>query len=531
VNAEPLQLLGMLGACGGAATALVARDERLRHVAMVVALVVAPALVIGDVWNDSRVADLRHHPGELAALLAVGGAAVAIGAAVFVREPWAFPVLAFATLALRVPVRVAGETSNLLVPLYLVIAAALVASAWRLRAVARDEDGSPRRPPAEPQLARWLSWLLAATLVLYALQSAYSEDVSNAIEDACFFLVPFAVLFALLLDVEWNRRLLTWLLATVAGIGLVLAAIALWEYAVRDLILNQQLLESNQIHLYFRVNSLFHDPNVFGRYLALTIVALGAFVVWTPRRELAIAGAACAGVLLVALALSFSVTSFLATIAGLLVVALFRFGLGRAAIAAAGAVVFFALFFALGGAERSHMGPQRGLDAETSGRVDLVSGGLELAGDRPLWGWGSGAFGRAFTTRIERAETTTSHAEPITVAAEQGAIGIVFYVAVIGVSLALLMGAGAGGIPARATVAACYVALLVHTLGYAGFLIDPVTWALLALGVAFARPPGRSEPVPVPAEVRRELAGPGASPPPAPGRATAEQGPAPTPGA
>ena len=313
------------------------------------------------------------------------------------------------------------------------------------------------------------------------------------------------------------------------GIGLVLAAIAFWEYAVRDLILNQQLLDSNQIHLYFRVNSLFHDPNVFGRYLALTIVALGAFVAWTPRRELAIAGAACSAVLLVALALSFSITGFLATIAGLLVVALLRFGLRRAAIAATGAVVFFALFFALGGAERSDVGPQRGLDAETSGRVDLVSGGLELAGDRPLWGWGSGSFGRAFTTRIERAETTTSHAEPITVAAEQGAIGIVAYLAVIGVSLALLMGAGAGGIPARATIAACYVALLVHTLGYAGFLIDPVTWVLLALGVAFARPPGRS--VPVPAGLRRELAGPGASPPPAAGRATAEPGPAPTPGA
>ena len=33
---------------------------------------------------------------------------------------------------------------------------------------------------------------------LYAIQSAYSVDVSNAIENACFFLVPFAVMLMLL---------------------------------------------------------------------------------------------------------------------------------------------------------------------------------------------------------------------------------------------------------------------------------------------------------------------------------------------
>ena len=40
--------------------------------------------------------------------------------------------------------------------------------------------------------------------------------------------------------------------------------------------------------------------------------------------------------------------------------------------------------------------------------------------------------------------------------------------------------------PARAGVAACYAALLVHSLGYAGFAIDPATWALLALGARAA---------------------------------------------
>ena len=44
---------------------------------------------------------------------------------------------------------------------------------------------------------------------------------------------------------------------------------------------------------------------------------------------------------------------------------------------------------------------------------------------RPIAGYGSGSFGRAFFEHIEQARTTVSHSEPITVAAEQGVIGLV----------------------------------------------------------------------------------------------------------
>ena len=51
MTASPLELGGMLLACGGAALALLARDPRLRYGAAVVALLTAPALVAGDVWQ------------------------------------------------------------------------------------------------------------------------------------------------------------------------------------------------------------------------------------------------------------------------------------------------------------------------------------------------------------------------------------------------------------------------------------------------------------------------------------------------
>ena len=44
-----------------------------------------------------------------------------------------------------------------------------------------------------------------------------------------------------------------------------------------------------------------------------------------------------------------------------------------------------------------------------------------------------------------------------------------------------------GGV--RVAVVAGFVAMIVHSLAYAAFLTDPITWALLAAGFALAREP------------------------------------------
>jgi hypothetical protein len=46
---------------------------------------------------------------------------------------------------------------------------------------------------------------------------------------------------------------------------------------------------------------------------------------------------------------------------------------------------------------------------------------------------------------------------------------------------------GARADPARAAIAAAFLALVFHTVLYADFLEDPVTWTLLGVGVALAR--------------------------------------------
>ena len=98
----------------------------------------------------------------------------------------------------------------------------------------------------------------------------------------------------------------------------------------------------------------------------------------------------------------------------------------------------------------------------------------------------------------------------MTVAAEQGLLGLATYAALIVCALWTMTAgitappAGGGadigparraggtisatGPAARAAVLAAFVALLVHTLSYAGFIEDPITWVLLALGVSLAAP-------------------------------------------
>jgi O-antigen ligase len=494
MTASALQMMGMLVACGGAAISLVTRDPRIRYGAAAVALVAAPVLVAGDVWHSTRLVDLRHHPVKLAAILALVVVAVGAAAAIFHRFPWAFPVSLFAVLPLRVPAHLGGQTSHLLIPLYVVIAAALASFAYSalVRERAPANDGRQREEASASNLAGWPAaiWLyrvLAATLLLYAIQTAYSADVSNAIENASFFLVPFAVMLMLLGEVRWTDRMLGGVLIAVAGMALVFAGVAFAEYATRDLLLSRgDLLQSNQLHLYFRVNSLFYDPNLFGRDLGLTLVALGAYLAWARDTRLPVVAAIASIVLLGALALSYSITSFGALLAGLLVVAALRWSVRWALAGGAAILVCGAIFLLVSGTGHTDVGSAESSSTTTSGRVDLVSGGITLARDRPIWGWGSGSFGAAFSRHIERAKTTVSHTEPVTVATEQGGIGLVVYLALVVLALIVLF-SGASGSVASAATAACFAAMVVHSLGYAAFTIDPATWALIGLGVGLRR--------------------------------------------
>ncbi|MCW3041734.1 MAG: hypothetical protein JWM31_3639, partial [Solirubrobacterales bacterium] len=123
------QALALILAAALAAGALVAPTAKGRAGAMLGALVVAPILLVAHVWDTSAFAPLRDHP-PLLALAALAGAGVVAGLAVlFDRRPEWFPVAAVAMVPFRVPIAVGGSTSNLLLPLYVVIGAGALAYA------------------------------------------------------------------------------------------------------------------------------------------------------------------------------------------------------------------------------------------------------------------------------------------------------------------------------------------------------------------------------------------------------------------
>ena len=316
--------------------------------------------------------------------------------------------------------------------------------------------------------------------MLYAIQAAYSEDVSNAIENIGFFPVPFAVMFALLAAVDWTWALLRQVLTVVAGVAVVCAAIAISVERPRSVPEPRALRLQPAPRLLPRQPASLR-PNL-GRYLALAITALGAYMAWSGERRGARPRSPPGSVSRGWWSATRSPASSPCS-PGSGIVALLRWGWRGAAGAALGLAGLAGLAIA-GGTPTSDIQDYRSID---SGRESLLEGGVQLFEEKPTAGWGSGAFGRAFYEEIEQARSTISHSEPVTVAAEQGVIGLAVYVAFLFTALIALFDRVRGSLP-RATVAR-FVAVLVHSLGYAGFAIDPVTWALLGLGVALRRGP------------------------------------------
>ena len=85
----------------------------------------------------------------------------------------------------------------------------------------------------------------------------------------------------------WLPRALAFVLV---GEAIAFAAFGLWEEVTRHVYFSRPLEISNIFTSFFRTNSLFYDPNIYGRHLAL---ALGVLVVlmWLGRLRFALAAA------------------------------------------------------------------------------------------------------------------------------------------------------------------------------------------------------------------------------------------------
>lgn len=434
-------------------------------------------------------------PDLAATRLVVAGVAavplVVAGAWALDRWPYLLAFLTIASIPARIPLDLGDEEVSLLLPLYGVIAALAVQLGWRLL---RDDRRSRELGP--------VAWPLALLVAWSGVSMLWTNDVHRGAIFMGAFLLPFGILAVGFARLPWRGRLLTALWGVLVATAVVFAAIGLYQWWTRDVFWNPRVIVENAYAPFFRVNSVFWDPSVYGRYLAVAILASLTGILLGGVRGWRIAGLYAAVVTTwLGLLLSLSQSSFAALCVGIVVAAGIAFG-GRVSLALLGlGVVALGVALAVPQVRDELVGKSRSeLRKITRGRSDLVGQGVRIALDHPVAGTGVGGFPREYGRRVGRfagsdAKRVASHTTPVTVAAEQGVVGLALYLALLVAAFgATLRGLGRG-FTSRVSLAVgvCLVAIAVHSLFYAAFFEDPMTWALLGLvGVVVAVPRKRA---------------------------------------
>jgi O-antigen ligase len=414
----------------------------------------------------------------------------------FRREPWLVAFLALACL----PVRVHLLGHQLLAPLYVVSAGAAANLLWEL--VHGDERTRELRLASRP-LAFYLAWV--------GLSLGWTVDVRTGAIDVLAFYIPFTILALAIARLPWQPSRLRLLYGELVVMAVVFAGIGFYQYETRNIFENPGVKTFNSYAAIFRVNSVFWDPSIYGRFLVVALVASVVVIVRGRSLRNGVAAAAFAVVAWLGLLISFSQSSFAALLVAVFGVAavVWRW---RSLLALAAALVVLAgiavtqprLMHAL----RHHT--VSGLNGATSGRASLVANGIRIAKAHPAIGVGIGGFEHAYSKRAHRTpRKSASHDTPVTVAAEEGAIGFVLFlwlvIALLRTSFRRIDRSLAGRL--ALTAGLVLVAIFVHSLAYNDFFEDPTTWGIFGLialaaprrTVAQRPPPPVQEKEPVPA--------------------------------
>jgi O-antigen ligase len=415
--------------------------------------------------------------GSLAAVLAA-----AVLGVVFHRWPWLAALAALAAAPARIPVDLGSEDANLLLPLYVVVLGAAFALGWRLA-----------RGDARARELRRIRWPLAAFLLWTGLSVLWTDDLRQAAISLLAFYLPFGVLAVVLSRLPWSRRWLTALGVQLVAMALVFAAIGLYQWVTRDVFWNPKVIVGNAYAPFYRVNSVFWDPSIYGRFLVVAILAGLALVLGGSRGRIALAGGAAVAAIWVGLVFSFSQSSFAALIVGVIAVAGYAWR-RRAVVAVglAGAVLLSVGFSAPSVRSALIEDAREGLDRATSGRAGLVENGARIALDHPVAGVGLGSFERAYADRTglrgEEPQKAASHNTPVTVAAETGLPGIALFVWLVAAAFVVPLRRASRSFAGRASliVALAVIAIAVHSLFYNAFFEDPMLWGALGLSAVVA---------------------------------------------
>jgi O-antigen ligase len=414
------------------------------------------------------------------------------------RKPWVWFLLLGLALPVRIPLSLGGEDANLLLPLYAVFVLGLAVLWWM------ERDGT--RPRIWPSTPLDLPLMLFVGFTLVSL--LWSSDVAEGAVKATFFWIPFVLLYLLVVAIWREGRALRALAITTMAMSVPVAVLALAEYASRDILWNHRLMQANVYSRFFRVNSIFYDPNILGRYLALALIITVAVAwMWRGSNRVLVACGVVAAIDAAALVVTFSRSSALMLMVGLLIMALRMFGWRKAVLTAVVmALIGSGVAIATSGQVRAALTSTERLEKVSEGRFDLVGGGVDIFREHPVAGGGLGSFATDYSQLLSQQElrktrVVISHNAPVTILSEEGAIGFALFIwlCVIAVIVGIVATRDRDddvGVPGAAMLGAL-VGIFVHALLYSALFEDPYTWVLAAGLVALcARAPDRSDPGP-----------------------------------
>jgi hypothetical protein len=482
-------LAAILGALGAAAVLTAGR--RLTLLGGLV-LVAAAEVVLAHAGG-------LHLSAKLIGAAVVGVVILAGLAALLLRSFWLVTPLVLLAAPFRLPldfgsshrfyVAIAhGGQLGRLLPLYLVLAVAALATAWRavrgvpLRAIRRD-----------------IAWPAAAFLAFAALSLTWTEDVGSARNLLEYFLLPFAVLVVVVAHAPFPPRMPRILGTISIGLAVLFAVVGLVEAATHRLIFYAHNLQvSNTYTSFFRVTSLFRDPSLYGRHLVLGL-AIVIVCLWLRKLDV-IPVAVLVAVLFAGLYFSYSQSSYAALFVVVLAITLVAGDRQARRVALVAAVAVLLVGTGIAAAKVAHSSVRKAT-SDRSRRIELTA---RVFAHHPLAGVGLGSQPRAsqkLATRFGPLQNFVSHTTPLTVAAELGIVGLLAYVAILAGAAHAIDDVRRRQQALGLSLAAVFLALFVHSLAYSGFFEDPITW--LVLGIAAAFVPSVPVGMPVPEAPRR----------------------------
>jgi O-antigen ligase len=413
----------------------------------------------------------------------VGVVVAAVAAALLLRAPWLVLPLLVVAAPFRLPLDFGREHTfyvaiahggqlGRLLPLYAVLSVCVLAFLWEVL------RGRPVKA-----LPRELAWPAAAFLAFTSLSLLWSSDTESGRTLLEFFLLPFACLVAVAGRAAFPARMPRILAYVAVTLAAVFAVVGIVEAATHRLIFYSHNLQvANTYSSFFRVTSLFRDPNLYGRHVVLGIVVL---VVCLLLRKVDVAvGAVLIAVMWVGLYFSYSQSSYAALFVSVFAV-LIATAEGRVRwVALAGAVVV-ALVAAGIAAPKVADTSVRKATSDRSRRIELTAKVYE---HHPAVGVGIGGQpieSQRLADRPASRQAFVSHTTPLTVAAELGTVGVLLYLALLTGAAATLWAVWRRHRALGLSLAAVFLALFVHSLAYSGFFEDPMTWLVLAVASAF----------------------------------------------